>query len=180
MLPLRNSLAALILTLGVGGLAPAGDHNKMPDKRHEPDRRDTRDTRDTRDRHDHDDRRAATVDDRGRTGVDTRGRANVDDRGRANGDERERGFRRYAERPHDFYVRYGREHARSFSHGHFYPGRFHRHWAWSFFHPRFRTTVYYDPFFDAYFYWSADQNAFFPISFIDQAPPTDDLGPLDD
>jgi hypothetical protein len=90
------------------------------------------------------------------------------------------GYHRYAERPHEFYTRYNHDFGHRFSHGYFYSGRRHYHWGWSYYNPRFRTTFYYDPGFQTYYYWSAPRNAFFPISYIADAPPTDDLGPLGD
>jgi hypothetical protein len=73
---------------------------------------------------------------------------------------------------------YLKKHGRHFKHGWYYAGRHHRHWAWSYYNPRWRTTFYFDPAVETYFYWYAPLGRFYPESYLEVAPPIDDPGIL--
>jgi hypothetical protein len=94
---------------------------------------------------------------------------------------RRAGIRHYKKRNAAFYRGYLRRHGHRLRDGAWiYRGRGHRHWAWSYFSPFYRTTFYWDPAVETYYYWCAPRGAFYPQSYLEVAPPTDDLGPLGD
>jgi hypothetical protein len=78
----------------------------------------------------------------------------------------------------EFYRDYFRDHGHRFKYGWYYEGRHHRHWIWSYYNRLWRTTFYFDRALGGYYYWSQNDNRFYPLSYIDEAPPTNDLGPI--
>jgi hypothetical protein len=56
-------------------------------------------------------------------------------------------------------------HGRQFSHGYFYPGRDHRHWAYTRFDDRYGCTLYYDPDLGCYYYWCEPDDCYYPVSY---------------
>jgi hypothetical protein len=87
-------------------------------------------------------------------------------------------YREFQQRSPEFYREYGDRHARRFSNGHFYEGREHRHWGHCYYEARWRVTFYYDPCFSCYYYWCERDCRFYPVCYIEYAPPTIDLGPF--
>jgi len=54
---------------------------------------------------------------------------------------------------------------RQFRHGYYYPGRYHRHWAYTRFDARYGCTLYYDPDLCCYYYWCQPDSCYYPVSY---------------
>ena len=89
-----------------------------------------------------------------------------------------RDYKQYRTYSETYYASYTAKYATKFSDGFYYKGSEHRHWAYSYYSTTYRTTVYYDVATRGFYYYHAPQQSFFPMSYIEKAPPTKDLGPL--
>jgi hypothetical protein len=68
-------------------------------------------------------------------------------------------------------------HGTKFSHGYYYRGHHHRHWTYTTWNAKYRTRFYWDPSAEAWYYWSSKQEIYYPVSYIETAPPVIEKAP---
>jgi hypothetical protein len=66
---------------------------------------------------------------------------------------------------------YAKTHGVKFSHGVFYKGHSHTHWAKRFFSPRWKTWCWFCPSAKVWFYYCGQQGGYYPVTYITMAPP---------
>ncbi|HKB06146.1 MAG TPA: hypothetical protein VKD90_28380 [Gemmataceae bacterium] len=72
---------------------------------------------------------------------------------------------------HGFHVDYHIKFGKSFGHGFYYPGKFHTHWTYHAFWPKYGCYAYWCPFTKSYYYWNEKAFSYYPINTIGSAPP---------
>jgi hypothetical protein len=50
--------------------------------------------------------------------------------------------------------------------GYYYVGRNHSHWTRTMYSPQYRTTIYWDPGVQVWYYWDAPTARYYPVSYI--------------
>jgi hypothetical protein len=68
----------------------------------------------------------------------------------------------------NYHLNYGK----SFSHGFYYPGKFHDHWSFKCWWPKYGCYTYWCPSTSCYYYWSEPANCYYPVSYASYAAPT--------
>jgi hypothetical protein len=58
-----------------------------------------------------------------------------------------------------------------FAGGWYYQGINQRHWTYTYWSTRYRTALYWDPYVATYYYWYAPARRYYPVSYIQAAPP---------
>jgi hypothetical protein len=67
---------------------------------------------------------------------------------------------------------YHLSHGKSFSHGFYYPGRYHNHWSFRCWWPKYGCYTYWCPSTSCYYYWCESANCYYPLSYASYAAPT--------
>lgn len=67
---------------------------------------------------------------------------------------------------------YHQNYGKSFSHGFYYPGKFHDHWSFKCWWPKYGCYCYWCPSTSCYYYWCEPANCYYPISYASYAAPT--------
>ena len=68
----------------------------------------------------------------------------------------------------NYHLTYGK----SFSHGYFYPGKYHDHWSFKCWWPKYGCYTYWCPSTSCYYYWCEPANCYYPVSYCSYAAPT--------
>src|SRR5262245_27555287 len=68
----------------------------------------------------------------------------------------------------DYHKKYGVK----FAYGYYYPGKVHRHWSKSYYSMKWKCTFHYCPYAKAWYYYHAPKKAYYPASYVREAPPT--------
>jgi hypothetical protein len=58
-----------------------------------------------------------------------------------------------------------------FSKGVYYKGHHHKHWAKSYWSPKWKTRFFYCPSAVAWYYWYAPKACYYPVGYMNEAPP---------
>jgi hypothetical protein len=69
------------------------------------------------------------------------------------------------------YTNYVKQHGVKFSHGYYYSGKYHSHWAKKLWLPKYGTWCWYCPSTYVWYYWCGPKACYYPITYITQAPP---------
>lgn len=66
---------------------------------------------------------------------------------------------------------YFNTYAKSFSHGYYYPGKFHSHWTYRCWSSKYGCECFYCPYTCCWYYWCEPGSCYYPVSYIREAPP---------
>lgn len=69
------------------------------------------------------------------------------------------------------YHDYHKKHGTAFKYGYFFKGKEHRHWSYGYWNAKNRCYFFYEPGLRCFYYWCAPKACYYPVSYIQVAPP---------